>query len=414
MKKIVSIVLVLVLLAAFVPLAITPAAAYEKKIPFAGEDSELTKDELVNAILSYMLDEEGAHTLDDVGDAAYAYAHWSGKPRTFKDSYDRTVTFYRPIERLAAASPNTVKTIIAVGACDKLVTTSRDTKRCVCYTWETEAPLCERICGGRLFELPEEGIGPMSFENLEFVVYLKPDLIFDSSRSADTTEEKTGIPTVAIMSSGHDLDTLYKEIETMGVLLEKEQEAEELTSFIQEKIDKVREVTSQIPEHERQRVYFATRGVDPSSYIGQLTRTTKVYYPLDVAGGINVARNMTEHGACLKEQIIAWNPDIIIVACGRPNMDQLERVITDPDLQTINAVKDHKVYYTIYPYCYGTPQDRNLIVTMYLAKLFYPDKFEDLDVEEEGNEVMNAFLGVDGLFTGFADYTVWMREYLDE
>ena len=58
-KKVLYIVVAMVLLASAVPLAVTPAAAYKTKIPFAGEDNELTKNELVNdAILPYMLGEE--------------------------------------------------------------------------------------------------------------------------------------------------------------------------------------------------------------------------------------------------------------------------------------------------------------------------------------------------------------------
>jgi iron complex transport system substrate-binding protein len=79
----------------------------------------------------------------------------------------------------------------------------------------------------------------------------------------------------------------------------------------------------------------------------------------------------------------------------------------------MTAVRNGDVYHCLYPYCCGIPQDRNLINTMYLAKLFYPEKFKDLDLEEEGNEIMGAFLGVDGLCSEFADYTVWMREYVD-
>ena len=419
MKKILSIVLVMVLLASAAPMAITPAAAisdvYEEKIAGdADENGELTKEELVNAILPYMLG-EGELALDDVGDASYVYACWNGKPRTFKDSYDRTVTVSRPIERIVATSPNTLKTIIALGACDKLVATAKGAKWCTCYGAAVvsgeKAPICAtNVCGGRLFELPEVG-KTSGIDNIELVVPLKPDLIFDSSRRADATQEKTGIPTVAIRSSGHDLDTIYEEFETMGVVLEKEQEAEEMISFVKEKVAKLEEVTSEIPESDKPRVYIATRS---HGYVGKVTSTTGRYYPIDIAGGINVAIGISGSKVS-KEQIIDWNPDIILVVRYADYAgDPVEMVLSDPDLQTVNAVKDKRINYTTYAYCYGTPQDRNLAAAFYLAKLFHPDKFPDLNVEEEGNEIFKAFLRADGLFSEYADYQFWMREFLDK
>ena len=418
-KKILSIVLAMVLLVSGVSLAVTSAAftyPYEEKIPGdANENGELTKDELSSAILPYMLEEEGAYVLDDVGDAAWVYAYWNGEPKKFVDDANREVTFYKPIEQIVAASPNTVKTIIALGACDKLVATTHYGKQCQCVSWVLAGTICTaNVCGGRLFELPE--VGPSSrITNLELVVSLKPDLIFDSSRSADATEEKTGIPTVVITSSGHNLDKIYKEFETMGVVLGKEQEAEEMISFVKEKVDKLEEVTSEIPESDKPRIYIATRvhgrgGGVPT----QVISTTGDYYPIERAGGINVAKG-TSGSIVSKEQIVAWNPDIILAvyAIGYPG-DPVKTVLSDPDLQTVNAVKNNSVYYTPYAYCLGTPQERNLAIAFYLAKLLHPDKFDDLDVEKEGNEIFKAFLGVDGLFSEYADYQFWMREFLDE
>ena len=425
MRKILACVLVtvlLVLLAFALSLAITPATAiseYEEKLPCDDGDDELTKAELSSAILPYMLGEDGGVNLklDDVGDAAYIYAYWDGKPRTFKDSYDRTVTFYRPIERIIAISPNNIKTVIALASDNLVALTSGYGRGCVCSGTVGSTTLCAKVCGGRYFELPL--IGPTGgcpkIGDLELVISLEPDLIIGKSRSADATQDKTGIPTVAMRSSGHNLDTLYKEIEVMGVLLEKEGEAKELISFVKEKVDKLEEVTSQIPEEKKPRVYIATRG--HGSSMGGFIATTGRYDPLDIAGGINVAKG-TSGTRVLKEQIIDWNPDIIIIAHSfgstLDEMNDVERTLLDPDLQTINAVKNERVYFTLYPYCCGTPQDRNIVAAFYLAKLLHPDKSEDLDVEKEGNEIMEAFLGVDGLFSEYADDTIWLREYLDE
>jgi hypothetical protein len=47
-----------------------------------------------------------------------------------------------------------------------------------------------------------------------------------------------------------------------------------------------------------------------------------------------------------------------------------------------------------------------LTETFYMAKLFHPDKFKDLDVEEKNNEILERFYGADGLYT-------WLLENYD-
>ena len=56
------------------------AAVYHNVLPCDSDgDNELTENEISSAICSYML-ERGNNTLDDVGDAAYIYEFWNGKP----------------------------------------------------------------------------------------------------------------------------------------------------------------------------------------------------------------------------------------------------------------------------------------------------------------------------------------------
>ena len=413
-KKIVSCcLLVLVLLASAVPLAITPAMAYEKKIPFAGEDNEITKEELVNdAILPYMLGEE-AYALDDVGDAAWIYAYWNGEPKMVIDEKNREVTFYRPIERVvtASGSRDLTRVIMALNALNKLV--GRITPcGCEIEEWVSEAKKRE-IGGGMLHKIPMIGRSP----NEEVIASLEPDVIFVSSGNANVMQEKIGVPVVYAKPPGTDFKKAYGSIELIGKVLGDEKESEELISFIEEKADKVREVTSQIPENEKPRVYISTRTGGPR---GGLTRTFAYYEPLNVAGGINVAKGPGTSVTVSKEQIIAWNPDFFLLAGmsyirKTPYQDVfIETVLEDPDFQTLNAVKNESVYYHIFPYCCGTPLHRNLADMMYIAKVLHPDKFKDLDVEKEGNEIYERLLGVDGLFSEYADTIGWLREGLDE
>jgi iron complex transport system substrate-binding protein len=344
------------------------------------------------------------------------------KMLTLVDHVDRTVTVPRPIERVVSLAPDATKAIVALGECDKLVGVSTSSKICLCYEYydsPERAPICTaKVCGGRLFELPEIRSYPTI--NEELIVSLEPDVIIPFAKDSTTLnvlQEKTGIPVVGLSApGGYTLfEYGYNIIECMGTLLEKEEDAEEMISFVEEKLDEVREVTSQIPEEEKPKIYIVSRCER------EVATTVLGYDPLDAAGGTNVAKGAGEAARDMslkvsKEQIIAWNPDIILIFRRSLKTEvpiTIESVLSDPDLQSVDAVKNESVYYSLTPHCSGKPLDRILANTMYLAKLLHPDKFEDLDVEEEGNEIFKRFLGVDGLFSEYADYTIWLREWLD-
>jgi iron complex transport system substrate-binding protein len=93
-----------------------------------------------------------------------------------------------------------------------------------------------------------------------------------------------------------------------------------------------------------------------------------------------------------------------MVACSSPKDNGVDFILSAPELQSITAVKEKKVYKVFYPNCRGTPHDRNLINMYYMAKLLYPDKFSDVNIEVKGNEIMKKFLGVDGVFTEYMNY----------
>ena len=418
MKKILSIVLVTVLLvlASVVTMAVTPAGAYEWKIPCDDGDNELTKDELVNAIFPYMLD-EGEYSLDEVGDASYVYAYWDGKPKKIVDQSDREVTLYKPVERVVSPSRDSTRVLVALDACDTFVGV------CDFSKYASLFPEIPKACEGRLLELPD--VGGFTNLNYELLLSLEPDVIvggFGGANyigTAEMIQKRLKIPFVIAYGygPGDSFDNLFSSIETIGKVIEKETESKELCSLIEEKIDKVREFTSQIPEEDKPKVYFSSRGAG-----SRLTRTHPLFAPLDIAGGINVAKDVPGASTATevtvsKEQIVAWNPDIIIVPAKTTwtTSDRTEDILLDPDLQTINAVENHSVYNIIPTYFSGLPPHRSLVNTMYLAKLFHPEKFNHLDVEEEGNEIYTLFYKVGGLFSEFVDISSWswLREFID-
>jgi ABC-type hemin transport system substrate-binding protein len=409
----------MVFLASAVPLAITPAAAdihYEIPGDVNPHDDKLTKDELVSMILPYMLD-EGAYTLDDVGDAAYVYTNWDGEPKTVMEINDRVVTFYRPIERVASPFAMQTRVLNFLGACDRLVGVSHS---CI-------VPEEEHACGG-LLKLPN-----VERKNPEFSASLRLDLLAGHiPGDPETYQKKVYTPCLRYgdlsftLSSGATSwrptgevgrDATISVIRFYGEVLDMQEDAEDVISYINEEYDKVSDITSQIPDSEKPRA-CDVKGKGVVSGGGSSWST-----PYSDAGAISLRTDLGVTTDISVEELVKWNPDVIFIKSSGPRYSvggfretslslTVEQVLEDPQLQTVNAVKTGSVYYITGP-CHNEVLQRVMTGAMYMAKIFYPDKFKDMDLEKEGNEIFKRFFGVDGLYTEFADNLGYFRESID-
>ncbi len=313
------------------------------------------------------------------------------KELTLIDQADRIVTVPRPIERVITTFPSATRAVLVVDGPDRLAGVSS------VLTKYTGKMLCLQAYP-ELIELPT--VGMHTEPNAELILDLKPDVVFSWSANADVLQEKTGIPVITITTPSYFDEGSWESYRLAGKVLDKEDEVEELISYANEKIEEITEVTSQIPEDEKPKVYF----VSCCQGICEITKTWGRYAPGDLAGGINVAKDQVlSSGSSIvsKEQILKWNPDIILLHGGSKTGQwdlSIEDILADPDLQTVNAVKNKKVYYTK-GYMIGWDPATGLTETFYMAKLFHPDEFKDLDVEKECNEILERFYGADGLYT---------------
>jgi len=316
------------------------------------------------------------------------------------DLSGREVVVPDKVERVVSPFMMYTRIIIALGAMDKLVGISH-----TCVLPEEENPY-----GKDLLKLPD--VGDFG-ENIELIASLKPDLIFALPQGIRTFEEKTGATVVgASFPEGAPMEKMFaRQIKVIGMSLHKEKEARELNAFIKEKLSKVTDITSKIPDSQRPKIYFAW-----TSWTGDITNTVVDFDPIELAGGVNVARGCKnfakgQRGILVsREHIIKWNPDIIFLsryesskwekngANGKIAPVTIEEVLADPLLQNINAVKNKRVYYTT-AFCNWWPHQRAIAQVFQMAKIFYPEKLKDLDVEKEGNEVFKRFYGGNDLYT---------------
>ena len=388
-RRIVSYLLVMVFLAFAVPMAVTPSAAQQAGIPFAGEDNELTKEELVNAILPYMLD-EGDLKLDDVGDAAYVYAYWDGKTKTVDDS-EVVFTFYRPIERVVVLYPHGEMPLQTLKATDKVVGTDS--------LWFQGNYKNKAIVYPAFVDIPK--LGKENSPDYEALLNLQPDLVLiRPSRAAVYNRLKELNPDIAVVRlhlyKTYDRTFTVNDYRTLGYLLEKEEEAEEFLDYHEEFLDVIAEKIEDIPEEDKPQVFgMRIRGA------GKITHTSSEV--IIAAGGKDIFEGVKGSQVSV-EDIIDRDPEIIIktsqfnAGYGKDDITELknqrDEVMNRLEFQNMTAVKTGRVYIIAGDLdCCGASGGRYFLGVAYYAKCIYPDL--DLDPTAFHQEFLTRFQGVD-------------------
>lgn len=307
------------------------------------------------------------------------------------DDLSRTVKIPRNSSRILSLQPEMTRIIFALGAGDQLVGLDYFIRR-----YDHLFPLIS----ARHSSLPLVSISSESV-NIELVLRLKPDVIFASPSEFQVPESiqaKTRIPVLALSSMGR-FEKLIREIRLAGQVIGRKKRAEDLISYFLKKIGFISSRISASKEEEKPRVYL--------SFWSYLSRTPVFYEPVNVAGGTNVAEGLLPEylgtiGTVVElEKIYEWDPDIILVQGNYPPEQRVVSVpliLSDRRLGSLKAVRNKKVFYT-FGFWYWWDPAEVLVETVYLAKLFYPQKFGDVDVETEGNAIFYKFYGIKEGFT---------------
>ncbi len=343
-------------------------------------DGKITKDELASMIINYMSG-ESEFSLNEIRDASYVYVHWGGKPKSIVDSANRTVTIYKPLKRIVAIHSDAVEALVILGAENRVVGVGK-------YTVESKRQFPE------LSKLPS--VGSCFNPDVEAIAALNPDAVIAYSRWPDPSklEDKLkliGMDTVVIRFDFYKGSTLKDEIEKLGYLLDKEENASKYIKWF-EKYENL--VKSRVPT-DKIKVYTCGK---PLRAFGEGTGL----YDLSVAaGGNNVLSGREGYFDVDPEQIVLWAPDVILrwsYAGGYETDDvsgmksEYEEIVHKPGFETIPAVKTGRVY-VISADLATAPSFPVALVTV--AKWFYPKLYEDVDPKKVFQEYVNEFLKID-------------------
>lgn len=97
-----------------------------------------------------------------------------------------------------------------------------------------------------------------------------------------------------------------------------------------------------------------------------------------------------------REQILAWDPDIIILDSGNLELVK-DQYAEDPSFfEQLKAVKNGKVYQWPNSTANYTNVEIPLVSAYYAGALMFPEAFADVDFNAKANEIFSFFLGHDG------------------
>ena len=310
--------------------------------------------------------------------------------KNITDMINRSVEIPASVSNVVATSPP-MTTVLYMIAPDKL--------KAVNFQWTDEEL---KYVPSQYQNFPVVGgwYGTQDGSYEEFIAS-EPDIIIESideggdgdASVVKERQEKFGkIPVVAVKDTTN-VKKINDSISFMGEVVGAQDNAGKLNDFNKKYLDIVKEKSSKLSD--KKTVYYA-QGDDglqtnPShSTHGQL---------IDLVGGENVADsasqgNTTNGIQVSMEQVISWNPDVIITT----DPEFYSNVYSDSNWQKIDAVKNKEVYLSPQsPFkWFDRPVGANMIIGVpWTAIVIYPDEYKDIDMVGATQEFYSDFYHID-------------------
>ncbi len=241
-------------------------------------------------------------------------------------------------------------------------------------------------------------IGGNGKPNAEAILAADPQVIVMSasvSAEADTLQEKTGIPVVVIPGSDTALDNkTYETIRIMGELYGKQARAEQLTAYLKDLEQDLKDRTAAIEEADKPTVYVG--GVSFKGHHG-FEGTEAGYGPLALIGAKNLADTTGQTGAFNidLEQVLTWDPNVIFLDLNGMALIDSHYKENPAFYDSLSAVQSGRVYSQISFRSNAVNLETALCDAYYAATVLYPEQFSDVDIAAKVSQIYTMLLGTD-------------------
>ncbi|MEA3442576.1 MAG: ABC transporter substrate-binding protein [Chloroflexota bacterium] len=243
-------------------------------------------------------------------------------PGAVVDDLGRAINIERIPQRIISLAPSNTETLFALGLGDKVVGV---TEYC---NYPPEA-------------LDKEKIGGYSTPDIEKIIALQPDLVLASSIHAKEfipALEERGLTVFAL--APENLGGILEDIRMVGEVTGKEEEASELVTRMDNRIEAVTNKTKNM--REKPRIFFITWH-EPLWTVGSGTIIQEL---IGKAGGVNIFQDISGHSTVDLEEVIFRDPEVIITCTGHGDAKgkPFEWAKSEPRLQVTKARKSSRIY----------------------------------------------------------------------
>ena len=275
-------------------------------------------------------------------------------PGGVTDQLGRTVELDGVPQRIVSLAPSNTEILFALGLGERVVGVTE-------YCDYPEAAKDKEVIGG------------FSTVDLERVVALSPDLILATSMheaEALPALEKRGLSVFALDPT--TLDEVLEAIGLVGEITGKVEEATGLVNDMKGRMSAVTEKTDGLSPDQKPRVFFVTWN-DPLMTPGSGTRHDEL---IQMAGGLNIARDLSGYADISLEAVIEANPEVMIAGVGMGTGEDLpaQFMRTEPRLGNTDARRNDRLYEVDVDLA-GRPGPRIVDALEEFARFIHPELF---------------------------------------
>lgn len=310
------------------------------------------------------------------------------------DMAGRIVNVPTEINRIVAVNTGSLRLLTCLGASDL-----------ICAVEETEADSTGRpyaLAHPEYADLPK--VGQTHGGEPELIGAQTPDIVLKGEvdvANLNNLQTQLGIPVIGIVSPNintpEGIQQFYDALTLVGNILQKEDRATEIITYVEGLIEDLDSRTSSVPDLEKLSVYIG--GV---SYRGNhgIVSTSSCYAPFDFTNVKNVVTLEMTGGATTTavnidlEILPTLNPDIIFITTDGLSLCQQDAANHLDIFESMNAIKNDCIYGIMPTSSYGSQFDVVLTDAYYVGSIVYPDQFADIDPAKKADEIYTFLYGV--------------------